>query len=146
MLRLLVTLGTGLVLLWLITACSSRLPPPPDDPAMSLGNAAAYEIGPLDRLKIFVWRVEDLSVEVPVRPDGRISLPLVGDLQAAGKTPDALADEVKEALRKYVQDPVVSVIVTSFGDAVGQTVQVLGEAGKPAAIPYRAGMRVLDVM
>ena len=127
-------------------ACT-RLPPPPDDPIKELGTAAQYEIGPLDTLEIFVWGAPDLTREsTPVRPDGRISMPLVGDMQAAGVTPDALAEMIEGKLQIYVQNPQVTVSVTSFGDAAGQTVRVVGEAGKPVAVPYRAGMQVLDVM
>jgi polysaccharide export outer membrane protein len=134
------------LLLALLAACT-RLPPPPDDPIKELGAAAQYEIGPLDSLEIFVWGAPDLTREsTPVRPDGRISMPLVGDLQAAGTTPDALAEMIETELQAYVQNPQVTVSVTSFGDAAGQTVRVVGEAGKPVAVPYRAGMQVLDVM
>ena len=131
--------------LCLLAACQNRLAPP-DDPTLDLASRASYEIAPLDRLQVFVWRAEDLSVDVPVRPDGWISLPLVGEMRAAGKAPDELADEIEQELRTFVQNPVVSVIVTGFGDAAGQTVRVIGEAGRPAAVPYRAGLRVLDVM
>jgi len=125
----------------------SRLPPPPDDPIGELGAAAEYEIGPLDTLEIFVWGAPDLSREsTQVRPDGRISMPLVGDLEAAGVTPVALGRTIEEKLQAYVQSPRVTVSVASFGDAAGQTVRVVGEAGKPVAVPYRAGMQVLDVM
>jgi polysaccharide export outer membrane protein len=128
----------------LVVACTTP-PAPPTDPA-DAGPADQYEIGPLDSLQVFVWRAQDLSTEVPVRPDGRISLPLVGELVAAGKTPEALSLEITEALRAYVQNPVVSVIVTGFGAVGGQTVRVVGETGAPATIPYRAGMTALDAM
>lgn len=124
-----------------------RLPPPPDDPIGELGTAAEYEIGPLDTLEVFVWGAPDLSRQsTQVRPDGRISMPLVGDLQAAGVTPVALGKTIEEKLQAFVQSPRVTVSVQSFGDAAGQTVRVVGEAGKPVAVPYRAGMQVLDVM
>jgi polysaccharide export outer membrane protein len=130
----------------LLLGCN-RLPPPPDDPIGDLGTAAEYEIGPLDTLQIFVWGAPDLSpASTQVRPDGRISMPLVGDLQAAGITPVALSRTIEERLQTYVQSPRVTVSVASFGDAAGQTVRVVGEAGKPVSVPYRAGMQVLDVM
>lgn len=135
----------GLLLVTILSSCGGP-PPLPQDPMGELGSAEEYQIGPLDQIKVFVWRAEDLSVEVPVRPDGRISLPLVGELRAAGKTPLELTDDVTDKLRAYVQNPVVSIIVTSFGDTGGQTVRVVGEAGQATAIPYRAGMTVLDVM
>ena len=129
----------------LVAACGTP-PAPPFDPGADSGPTDQYEIGPLDNLRVFVWRAQDLSSEVPVRPDGRISLPLVGEMVAAGKTPEELSIEITEALRAYVQNPVVSVIVTGFGAMGGQTVRVVGETGAPATIPYRTGMTVLDAM
>jgi polysaccharide export outer membrane protein len=136
----------ALASLVLVAACN-RPPPPPEDPVKDLGSAAEYQIGPLDTLEVFVWGAPDLSREnTQVRPDGRISMPLVGDVQAAGVTPTVLGDAIAERLETYVQNPQVTVSVTSFGDAAGQTVRVVGEAGRPVAVPYRAGMQVLDVM
>ncbi len=133
--------------LFVLQSGCTRLPPPPEDPIKELGSAAEYEIGPLDTLEVFVWGAPDLTREnTQVRPDGRISMPLVGDVQAAGMTPVALGSTIAGKLQAYVQNPQVTVSVTSFGDAVGQTVRVVGEAGKPTAVPYRAGMQVLDVM
>ena len=134
-----------LLTLLLVVACSTP-PAPPFDPTAEVGPTDLYEIGPLDNLRVFVWRAQDLSTEVPVRPDGRISLPLVGEMVATGKTPEELSIEITEALRAYVQNPVVSVIVTGFGAMGGQTVRVVGETGAPATIPYRTGMTVLDAM
>jgi polysaccharide export outer membrane protein len=136
-----------LALIALLSGCGSSLPPPPgqaDEAAVVPSDV--YVIGPLDSLEIFVWQVPELSRTVPVRPDGRISLPLVQDLEAAGRTPSELADAIEAAISDYVQEPIVSVIVASFGAAAGQTIRVVGEAQRPAAIPYRAGMTVLDVM
>jgi polysaccharide export outer membrane protein len=130
----------------LLAGCGRSLPPPP--PATSAADQAndAYRIGPLDTLDIFVWGARDLSTKIPVRPDGRVSLPLVEDIQAAGRTPAELARAIEAALQPYVQDALVTVIVSSFGDTAGQTIRVVGEAQRPSAIPYRAGMTVLDVM
>jgi polysaccharide biosynthesis/export protein len=136
--------GLALLAVLLVAACSTP-PAPPTDPAEA-GPADQYEIGPLDNLRVFVWRAQDLSTDVPVRPDGRISLPLVGEMVATGKTPEELSIEITEALRAYVQNPVVSVIVTGFGAMGGQTVRVVGETGAPATIPYRTGMTALDAM
>ena len=105
-----------------------------------------YLIGPLDQLEIFVWRAPELSTGVTVRPDGRISTPLVEDMVAAGKTPSALANDLESSLRKYVKTPEVTVIVSNFSSTFDQQVRVLGEAQQPVALPYQAGMTVLDVM
>jgi polysaccharide export outer membrane protein len=105
-----------------------------------------YFIGPLDSLSIFVWRNPELSQTVPVRPDGRISIPLVQDLAAAGKTPTQLGSDIEGELKKFVQDPIVTVIVTSFNGPYSRQVRVVGEAAHPQAIPFRDNMTLLDVM
>lgn len=109
-------------------------------------TAPDYLIGPYDKLEIFVWRADDLSTQVTVRPDGRISTPLVTDMQAAGKTPSELSTDLAEALSEYVKEPEVTVIVDGFSSTFDQQIRVLGEAKQPQAIPYQAGMTVLDVM
>ena len=105
-----------------------------------------YKIGPYDQLQIFVWRSPELSSDVAVRPDGRISTPLVADMVAAGKTPAILANDIESALARYVRSPEVTVIVSGFSSTFDQQVRVLGEAQQPQAIPYQAGMTTLDVM
>jgi polysaccharide export outer membrane protein len=97
-------------------------------------------------LRIFVWQNPDLSVTVPVRPDGRVSVPLLQDVEAAQKTPPQLAEEIKTGLSKFVQQPEVTVIVMEFVGPYSEQVRVVGEAVKPQAIPYRTRMSVLDVM
>jgi polysaccharide export outer membrane protein len=118
--------------------------PPVDQ--LTAGPDPDYIIGPGDTLEIFVWRNPELSTTVPVRPDGRITVPLVEDIQATGKTPTALARDLENVLKQYVQEPIVNVIVTGFVGPFGQQVRVVGEAAKPQAIPYRANMSVLDAM
>jgi|tagenome__1003787_1003787.scaffolds.fasta_scaffold20847674_2 polysaccharide export outer membrane protein len=130
----------------LLAGCARTLPPPPVLAPESQAPSETYLIGPLDTLEIFVWDTKSTSTRVPVRPDGRISFPLAGDLQAAGLTPTDLAKNVEQALKPFVQEPIVTVVVDSFGDTGGQTIRVVGEAQHPAAVPYRAGMTVLDVM
>jgi polysaccharide export outer membrane protein len=105
-----------------------------------------YRIGAGDSLKIFVWRNEDLSTQVVVRPDGKISMPLVNDMIAASKTPSELTEDLTRVLSEYVRNPKVNVIVTSFVGTFGDQIRVVGEAGHPKIIPYRAGMTLLDVM
>ena len=105
-----------------------------------------YLIGPLDSLNIFVWRNPELSSKVQVRPDGRITTPLVNDMPAVGKTPSQLAADMKRALSEYVKDPNVSVIVDSFSGTGSQQVRIVGASEKPASIPYRANMTLLDAM
>ena len=106
---------------------------------------ADYLIGPGDTLQIFVWQSPELSTSVPVRPDGRISTPLVEDMVAVGKTPAKLAGDLEVALADFVRSPTVSVIVTSAVGALSQ-VQVIGQVTTPSGVPYRAGLRVLDVL
>lgn len=105
-----------------------------------------YVIGPLDSLQIFVWRNPELSSKVQVRPDGRITTPLVNDMPAVGKTPAMLADDMKLALREYIKDPIVSVMVDSFSGTYSQQVRIVGATEKPASLPYRANMTLLDAM
>ncbi len=111
-----------------------------------MGSAPIYRIGPGDTLRIFVWGNPGLSDTVPVRPDGRVSIPLLEDLEVNEKTPTELAREIEQKLSAYVQDPLVTVIVTTFVGPFTQQVRVVGAAAEPRAIPYRANMTVLDVM
>jgi len=97
-------------------------------------------------LQLFVWRNEELSREVPVRPDGRISVPLVEDVEAAGKTPTELSRNLEQRLSEYIRDPIVTIIVSKFAGTFDQQIRVIGEAQKPQAIPYRDRMTLLDVM
>lgn len=128
-----------------IAACGSR-----PDPAAAGFRAPAsqpYLIGPGDTLSVFVYQAPQLSVpSLPVRPDGRISMPLIPDINAAGKTPTALAKDIEGRLKEYVKQPNVSVIVNGFVGPLDRQIRVIGEASEPIAIPYRDGISVLDVM
>ncbi|MBI1425242.1 MAG: sugar ABC transporter substrate-binding protein [Gammaproteobacteria bacterium] len=121
-----------------------------EDNALAQASAAntqsEYQIGPGDTLQIYVWRNPDISVTVPVRPDGYISTPLVEDIKAINKTPAQLARDIEKRLAKYIRDPVVTVIVTNFVGTYNKQVRVIGEAAKPQALPYRENMTLLDVM
>jgi polysaccharide biosynthesis/export protein len=134
--------------LLVLSACSGSTPEfsPSALDQLRAGPGPDYIIGPGDSLQIFVWRNPELSTTIPVRPDGRISTPLVEDVQAIGKTPTALARDLENVLKQYVQEPIVNVIVTSFVGPFGQQVRVVGEAARPQAIAYRANMSILDVM
>ncbi len=105
-----------------------------------------YIIGPGDNVNIFVWRNPEVSQSVPVRPDGKITTPLVEDLQASGKTPTELARKIEEVLGVYIKDPSVTVIVTGFVGPYDQQVRVIGEAAQPKALPFRENMTLLDLM
>jgi polysaccharide export outer membrane protein len=117
-------------------------------PAAPLADVPApdYLIGPGDALSIFVWRNPEVTRSVVVRPDGRISAPLIEDLDAAGKTPTQLAREIERELSVYIQDPLVTVMVQSFSGTFEQQVRVVGEAAQPRALSYRANMTLLDVI
>ncbi len=124
-------------------------PAPAAEPSIASAGPAAttadYLIGPGDTLQVFVWRNPDLTVTVPVRPDGKISTPLVEDMVAVGKTPSELARDIEKALAVYVKSPEVNVIVTLPASAFSQ-VKVIGQVLHPQAIPYRSGMTVLDAV
>ncbi len=128
-----------------LAACAGAPPAPPlKDTGMAPGPN--YIIGPGDTVNVFVWRNPELSATVPVRPDGKITTPLVEDLQASGKTPTQLARDMEQALSKYIKNPIVTVIVTGFVGRYSEQVRVVGEAAKPQALPYKEGMTLLDVM
>jgi polysaccharide export outer membrane protein len=114
-------------------------PPPQDD------TSARYIIGPGDTLQVFVWRNPELSTTVPVRPDGKISTPLVEDMVAVGKTPSELARDVERVLGEYVRSPQVNIIVTQPLSTFSQ-VRIIGQVIKPQALPFREGMTVLDAV
>ncbi len=127
------------------TASGPQLPPA-SFVAMQEGPGEDYIIGPLDELTIFVWRNPELGAKVQVRPDGRITTPLITDMPAVGKTPKMLADDITLQLSQYIQDPLVSVIVNKFAGTYSQQVRVVGATEKPASLPYRANMTLLDAM
>ena len=134
--------------LLLLAGCSNA----PTLPSASSGETGAngpssdYLIGAGDQLSIFVWRNPELSTTVSVRPDGRVSIPLVEDVVAVGKTPTALGREFEDRLKQYVKDPIVTILPSIFVGPFTQQVRVIGEAASPKAIPYRTGLTVLDVM
>ena len=120
--------------------------PPAAFVAMQEGPSEEYVIGPLDELTVFVWRNPELGASVQVRPDGRITTPLITDMPAVGKTPSMLAEDVKLQLSQYIQEPIVSVIVNKFAGTFSQQVRIVGASEKPASLPYRANMTLLDAM
>ncbi len=134
--------AAGLVLL---PGCSST-PPYPEAPTYAASPDYLYKIGPLDNVTVQVWRNPELSMSVTVRPDGKITAPLIEDLPALGKDPTTLARDIEKALSKYIRDPVVTVIVGGFVGPYPEQIRVVGEAAKPQAIPYRQGMTMLDLM
>jgi len=148
-------LSRGFIKLWrmacvpflacMLLACSATGPLPPA-PLVANTSAHVYQIGPLDTLNIVVWQNADLSSRVTVRPDGRISMPLVEDVQAAGRTPVDLARDIEKSLAKFVREPKVTVVMNSVPGASSEQVRVVGEAAKPQAVACRQDMTVLDVM
>lgn len=125
----------------ILGGCASY-PPLPTSPSTS----PDYIIGPGDTLQVFVWRNPEVSTSVPVRPDGKISTPLVEDLAAAGKTPSQLARAVERELSNFLKEPLVTIMVSGFVGPYSQQIRVVGEAGKPQVLAYREHMSVLDVM
>lgn len=120
--------------------------PPASFVALQEGPGEEYVIGPLDELTIFVWRNPELGASVQVRPDGRITTPLITDMPAVGKTPSMLSEDIKLQLSQYIQEPIVSVIVNKFAGTFSQQVRIVGATEKPASIPFRANMTLLDAM
>lgn len=127
-----------------LSGCASFSHPPA--PRQASSPDYNYLVGPGDSVNIIVWRNPDLSMSVPVRPDGKITVPLVEDLPAMGKSATALARDIEKALAKYIRDPVVTVIVTSFVGPYSEQIRVIGEASKPQTLAYRQKMTLLDVM
>jgi polysaccharide export outer membrane protein len=140
----LVILGAALVLAG--CASSGSQLPPASFVAMQEGPGEDYVIGPLDELTIYVWRNQELGASVQVRPDGRITTPLVTDMPAVGKTPSMLQEDIRLQLSQYITDPIVSVIVNKFAGTFSQQVRIVGATEKPASVPYRANMTILDAM
>jgi polysaccharide export outer membrane protein len=126
-----------------LSACVGGAPPPA--PSADI-VASSYQIGPGDNLTVFVWRNPELSTDVTVRPDGRLSLPLVEDVVATGKTPSQLAREIEKRLSKYLSSPIVSVFPKQFVGPFDRQIRIIGEAVQPKALPYRANMTLLDAM
>ena len=114
--------------------------------AMQEGPGEEYVIGALDELTVHVWRNDELGAEVQVRPDGRITTPLVADMPAVGKTPTMLAEDIRLQLSQYISDPLVTVIVNKFAGTFSQQVRIVGATEQPASIPFRANMTLLDAM
>ncbi len=135
-----------------LSACGSigggsNLPPAPSISMQQQQANEEYVIGPLDTITIFVWRNQELGAKVQVRPDGRITTPLITDMPAAGKTATMLQQDIKLQLSQYINDPIVSVIVNDFAATNNQRVSISGGGvEKPVSIPYRANMTLLDAM
>lgn len=161
--KVLTSIGVLLVSgLWMLAACAQQpvtqapgatpapsqagtQAPAADAPPASSNVSPDYVIGPGDTLQVFVWRSPELSTTVPVRPDGKISTPLVEDMVAVGKTPSQLARDVEKVLAVYIRSPQVNVIVSNPVSAFSQ-VKVIGQVNNPQSLPYRDGMTVLDAV
>lgn len=139
--------GAALVVVALAsTGCATQGSGLPQAPAVASSADYNYVVGPGDTLNINVWRNPELSSTVPVRPDGKVSTPLVDELVAQGKTSVEIARDVEKALGKFVRDPVVTVIVTNFVGPYSEQIRVVGEAAKPQFLPFKQKMTVMDVM
>ncbi|MGZ5200162.1 MAG: XrtA/PEP-CTERM system exopolysaccharide export protein [Telluria sp.] len=137
------TLALAAAAALLLGGCATHLPAAE---GQSVSTNPDYLIGPGDNVNIVVWRNPEVSMAVPVRPDGKITTPLVEDLQAAGKTSSQLARDIEKALAKYIQEPVVTVVVTNFVGNYSEQVRVIGQAAKPQALPYKRDMSLMDVL
>jgi polysaccharide export outer membrane protein len=134
----------GVCCMFLLSACAtnSNMQITP----MSAEPAHEYRLGAGDTINVNVWRNPEVSQTIPVRPDGKITMPLVQDLPASGKTATQLARDIERVLGKYIQDPVVTVTVTRFVGPYSEQVRVIGQAAKPQALSYRQGMSLMDVL
>jgi len=140
-------LGLLVGLMGIITGCAGYAAGGyPAAPTVAGTAGYAYIVGPGDTLNIIVWRNPELSMSVPVRPDGKLTTPLVDELAVQGKTSVEIARDIEKALSKFVRDPVVTVIVTGFVGPYSEQIRVVGEATKPQFLPYKQKMTLLDVM
>lgn len=130
----------------LVSSCAGQPVTTDDSAEAAVPRITDYQIGPGDTLEVFVWRQPELSVTVPVRPDGRISTPLVEDVVAVGKTPSQLAREIAAGLSEYIRAPEVNIIVRNFVGTFSEQIRVLGQAVQPRAIPYRERMTLIDAI
>jgi len=130
----------------LLTACGGSSGTSRDTVDKAAMTSSEYLIGPGDVLQIFVWRNPDLSVTIPVRPDGRISTPLVEDMQAVGKSPSQLARDMESELAEIIKSPKVNVIIEQFVGTFSNQIRVVGKAVQPRALSYRQDMTLLDVI
>ena len=128
----------------LLASCAGPAYPPAPVAAAMLDYT--YIIGAGDSVNVIVWRNPELSMSVPVRPDGKIAAPLIDELMAQGKTPVQLARDIEQVLGKYVRDPVVTVMVSGFVGPYSEQIRVIGEAARPQALPYKLQMTMLDLM
>jgi polysaccharide biosynthesis/export protein len=129
-----------------LAGCASGPAYPPAPAELPTTHDYTYVIGPGDSLNIIVWRNPELSMSVPVRPDGKVAAPLVDELVAQGKTSVQLARDIEKVLSKYVRDPVVTVLVSNFVGPYSEQIRVVGEAARPQFLPYKSKMTLLDVM
>jgi polysaccharide export outer membrane protein len=132
-----------IVILGSLSGCHSNLPLIEKAP-ITVNEQIDYHIGSGDNLQIVVWRNPEFSVSLPVRPDGKISIPLIEDVMAAHKTPAELSKSLELALSHYLKEPIVTVMVSNFIGTYEDNIRVVGEASQPQAIPYRSGMTLLD--
>lgn len=139
--RLLAAVGAAC----LLVSCSST-PAYPPAPVAAATPDYTYIIGAGDSINVVVWRNPELSMSVPVRPDGKIAAPLIDELMAQGKTPVQLARDIESVLGKYVRDPIVTALVTGFVGPYSEQIRVIGEAARPQFLPYKLQMTMLDVM
>lgn len=139
-------LALGAAAIALLAACSGAPKHPPAPAELPSTLDYTYVIGPGDALNIIVWRNPELSMSVAVRPDGKVSAPLVDEIVAQGKTSVQLARDVEKVLSKYVRDPVVTVLISGFVGPYSEQIRVVGEAARPQFLPYKSKMTLLDVM
>lgn len=141
-----VTAFLGAACMLLLAGCASTGDFPPAPARADIKGAPDYLIGPGDSLNIQVWRNPEVSTTVTVRPDGKFNSPLVDDIVAANKTPTQLERDLEKHLAKFIQDPIVTVMVTGFSGPYSQQIRVIGQAAKPQALQYREKMSLMDVM
>ena len=133
----------GVVVASSLVGCASSFPPAPP---LAADAEYSYVLGAGDSVNIVVWRNPELSMSVPIRPDGKITTPLVEDLVAQGKDTSTLARDIEKELAKFIREPVVTVIATSFSGPYSEQIRVVGEASEPRILPYNQKMTLLDVM